>query len=117
MEQQFEKLEVWKQGMELTKKIYQITLEFPREEQYGLTSQLRRASVSVPVNIAEGKGRFHKKEFIQFLFIARGSLYELMTLIRVAEELTYLKRERVEELRTMMGQITGMINALIETIR
>lgn len=103
--------------MALVKKIYIVTKHFPKEEQYGLTSQLRRAAVSIPVNIAEGKGRYHKKEYIQFLFMARGSAYEVTTLLRIAQMLEYLSPEETEEFLGMSGQITAMINGLIQAIR
>ena len=73
----YKKLEAWKKSMELVKEIYEITRSFPREELYALTSQIKRAAVSVPCNIAEGSGRNYKKDTIQFLHIARGSLYEV----------------------------------------
>ena len=117
MQRQFENLKVWQMGMDLVKKIYTVTKEFPKDEQYGLVSQLRRAAVSIPVNIAEGKGRYHKKEFIQFLFVARGSAYEVMTLLQAAQMLEYLSSKETEALLDMSGQITAMINGLIQSVR
>ncbi len=83
-------LEVWKISMQLAREVYQITEGMPKHEIYGLTSQIRRASVSVPANIAEGYGRNHRKEYVQFLGIANGSLKELETLILLAHDLNYL---------------------------
>ena len=77
-------LVVWQKSMELTKKIYTITKDFPKEEVYGLTSQIRRSAVSIPSNIAEGKGRNSDKEFVRFLQISLGSLYELQTQFELA---------------------------------
>jgi len=80
-------LEVWKKSMDLVSNIYKITEPFPNKELYGLTNQIRRAAVSVPSNIAEGAARSSKKEFIQFLYIALGSLSELETQIIIANSL------------------------------
>ena len=83
-------LEVWKVSMQLAKEVYQATEVMPKQEIYGLTSQIRRASVSVPANIAEGYGRNHRKEYLQFLGIANGSLKELETLLLLANSLNYI---------------------------
>ncbi|HDL20205.1 MAG TPA: four helix bundle protein [Nitrospirae bacterium] len=88
--QSFRDLKIWAMGIELVKEIYQLTKLFPHEELYGLTSQLRRAAVSVPSNIAEGHIRGHKAEFRQFLFIALGSLAELETQLIISGELGYV---------------------------
>jgi len=86
-------LEIWKISMELTTKIYKLTETFPKEEIYGITSQIRRCAVSIPSNIAEGKGRRTNKDFINFLYIAKGSLNELQTQIIIANNLEYIKEE------------------------
>lgn len=83
-------LDVWKLGIELVEKIYKATTVFPKEEIYGLTSQMRRAAVSIPSNIAEGAARNSEKEFIQFLYISLGSLSELETQIIIANKIGYL---------------------------
>ena len=85
------KLDIWKLGIELVKFIYQSTNDFPKSEQFGLTSQLRRASVSVPTNIAEGCSRKSDKETIQFLYITVGSLSEMETLLIICEKLNFIK--------------------------
>jgi four helix bundle protein len=82
--QSYQDLEVWQKGMDLAERIYRITSRFPREELYGLTSQLRRAAISIPANIAEGWARRGTKEFLQFLNIAAGSLREVETLVVLA---------------------------------
>lgn len=117
MQHQFEDLKVWQKALDLAKDIYKLSQSFPKEELYGLTSQLRRAAVSVSSNVAEGKGRFHKKEYIQFLYIARGSIYETMSLIHLAESLGYLKPMQSKSLLEQSGQITAMLNGLIQALQ
>jgi four helix bundle protein len=87
-------LRVWKQSMELAELVYEATAGFPRHELYGLVNQSRRAAVSVPSNIAEGKGHRSDREFVHFLFHARGSFLELETQINLAARLGYLSGER-----------------------
>ena len=91
-------LEVWQAAMDLAEHLYRVTKSFPREETYGLTAQLRRAAVSVPSNIAEGKGRSSAKELIQFLHHSRGSLFEIETQIAMALRLKYIDSQTSEEL-------------------
>ena len=91
-------LEIWKLGIELVEKVYEITAEFPKEEIYGLTNQMRRAAVSIPSNISEGAARSSKKEFVQFLYVALGSLAELETQAMISEKLNYLKSPPLMEL-------------------
>lgn len=86
----FRSLLVWQKAMGLTRKIYHSTHTYPSEEKFGLVSQMRRAAVSVPSNIAEGKGRWTDGEYARFLAISRGSLYELFTLVELSEELDFL---------------------------
>ena len=117
MQEQFENLKVWQKAMDLVTRVYQFTNQFPQTEQYGLTSQMRRAAVSIPANIAEGKGRSYQKERIQFFHMARGSAYELITLIRVSENLKYLKKDQSKPLLDSCSEITAMLNGLIQSIR
>jgi len=117
MEYQFEKLTVWQRGMELVEQAYRVTRDFPKDEQFGLTAQLRRAAVSVPLNIAEGKGRYHTKAFIQFLYQARGSLFEVMTLVKVSLKLEYLKEPDALGLLELCGRLAGGINGLINSMK
>ena len=117
MQQDFEGLKVWQAGMKLAKEVYKVTDKFPKEEQYGLTNQLRRASVSIPANIAEGKGRNHKKEYIQFLYMSRGSVWELITLIKLSEELSYLNKVQAQALLSLCAEITAMLNGLIRSVQ
>ncbi len=103
--------------MDLAFEVYQSTRGFPREEVYGLTSQMRRAAVSVPSNIAEGKGRFSNKELVRFLFNARGSLLELETQVILATRLGYLSPERSENLKRMVGDTAKMLNGLVNSFK
>jgi len=120
MEFYFEKLKVWQEGMNLVERIYKLTGKFPKKEQFGLIAQLRRAAISIPSNIAEGQGRYHRKEFIQFLYNARGSLYEVITQIKVVERLEYLTKRETEELlqqcRLIESKLGGLINSMKERI-
>jgi four helix bundle protein len=106
-------LDVWKNGIELVKKVYVATSEFPKEEIYGLVSQIRRSAVSIPSNIAEGSARNNTKEFIQFLCIALGSASELETQLIIAKELGYLKDLSVfEDLEKIKAQLINLIRTL-----
>ncbi len=116
MQFHFEKLTVWQEAMDLVKQVYAVTTSFPKEERFGLIDQLRRAAVSIPANIAEGKGRYHPKEFIQFLYMARGSLYETITLIKTAsnlqQSLTLQDQEALlNRCRSIASQLSGLINS------
>lgn len=110
-------LEVWKKGMELASLIYRVTAEFPREEIYGLTSQMRRAAVSIPSNIAEGAARFSSKEFLHFLNIAGGSLSELDTQIELAVTLGFIKDHDVDLLLGSVLDISKLLAGLVANIR
>ena len=89
MEKPHERLDAWKVSMELVKGVYVLTGDFPRDERFGLTQQMRRAAVSIPSNLAEGSGRNHAREYLQFIGIARGSLAELETQLQLAIMLGY----------------------------
>src|SRR5579863_9769822 len=110
-------LEVWQAAMELAVQVYRLTAMFPKEERYGLTSQIRRAAVSVPSNIAEGKGRSSDKELIQFLCHSRGSLFEIETQLAIGERLGYSTKEECDEVRGETARIGQMINGLIRSVR
>jgi four helix bundle protein len=117
----FRDLRVWQAAMKLAREVYRETAAFPRHELYGLTQQIRRAAVSVPSNVAEGKGRHSDKEFAHFLFNARGSLLELETQLILAEELEYLSAadtRRLLALAECVGRaLSGLINSLREVRR
>lgn len=102
---------VWQKSMELTKQVYMITKDFPKDEIYGLTSQIRRCAVSIPSNIAEGRGRNSDKEFIRFLQISLGSLYELQTQLDLALSFNYITN--IENILDLSSEIEKMLNKLI----
>lgn len=99
--------------MDLVLETYRCTASFPKQEAYGLTSQMRRAAVSIPSNIAEGKGRYSRKELLQFLFHARGSLLELRTQITIARELKFLQRTDADALSNRTCEVGRLLNGLI----
>ena len=111
----FKDLDVWRKSIELTEKIYCLTADFPKEELYGLTSQMRRSAVSIPSNIAEGSSRAGSKELLQFLSIARGSAAELETQIIIAGRLGYI--EDASESLATLATTQKMLNALIRSLR
>ena len=112
-----EDLDVWKKSVMFVKTVYQVTGDFPDTEKYGLVSQIRRAAVSIPSNIAEGASRRSRKEFIQFLYIARGSLSEAETLILISKELNMLGTDTYKEMRLTAGNIGRMLTGLIRFLR
>ena len=109
-------LEVWKKSRALVKQVYQLTQGFPKEEIYGLTSQLRRAVVSVPSNIAEGHSRSGTRDFIQFISLAIGSLAEVETQLLLAQDLDYLKeieiKNTIENIHELQRMLHGLRTAL-----
>ncbi|MDN4165711.1 four helix bundle protein [Cytophagales bacterium LB-30] len=111
------RLECWKKSFAFVKEMYQITSQFPSSETFGLTSQIRRAAVSIPVNIAEGSARNTKKEFANFLHISLGSAAELDTLLLLAVDLNLLKKEKVDLLLDELSVISKLINGLIKSLR
>jgi four helix bundle protein len=110
-------LEVWQAAMELVEHIYRVTKSFPKEEIYGLTAQLRRAAVSVPSNIAEGKGRSSEKELVQFLHHSRGSLFEIETQVALALRLNYIDSATNEKLLRETRRVGQLLNGLIRAFR
>lgn len=112
----FKELDIWKKGIEIVKEIYQITANFPANELYGLTSQIRRSAISVPSNAAEGFRRRHTKEFKQFLNIALGSLAELETQIIIAKELNYLDDKKESCILEFIDHTNRMIVNLLKKL-
>jgi four helix bundle protein len=112
----YQTLDAWKVSMQLVKEIYLITKKYPKEEMYALTSQSKRAAVSVPSNIAEGLGRQYKKDTLQFLHVSRGSLYELETLLNVAVMIEILKQEDFVNIIALLEKSMQVLNGLISYI-
>jgi four helix bundle protein len=108
---------VWQKAMELVVETYRLSSRFPKEEQYGLTSQLRRASVSVPSNIAEGYGRASRKEYLQFLYVGQGSLKETETQIILAEMLGYASKDATKLLLERAEVVGKLLGGLIRALR
>jgi four helix bundle protein len=117
MSNSYRDLVVWQKAKQLSLAVYRLTKAFPREEIYGLTSQLRRAAVSVVSNIAEGQGRNTIGEFLQFLGHARGSLSELQTQLEIASELGYIKPTDFEKIEDEAEHVRAMILRLIESLQ
>ena len=113
----FRDLRVWQEAMKFTVEIYRATAQFPRHELYGLSSQLRRAAVSIPSNIAEGKGHRSDREFGSFLYHSRGSLLEVQTQIMIAKELQYIGDEEAKLILASAGAIGRSLNSLINSLR
>lgn len=110
-------LVAWQLGMELVERVYRTTGSFPEAEKFGLTSQMRRSSVSVPANIAEGFGRGRKAEFRRFLEIGRGSLFELQTHAELARRLGLIKGQSLKELRELMQRLDAVLAGLMGSVR
>jgi four helix bundle protein len=112
----YKELKVWQRSYQLCLEIYKITKGFPDEEKYGLTSQLRRAAVSVPSNVSEGYGRKTTPEYIQFLYIAYGSVCEIETQILLSGDLGYISNGRLEMLKEGIREVERMLKALIRSL-
>jgi len=108
----FEELVVWQKAIELVRLVYAESKEFPPDERHALTDQLRRAAVSIPSNIAEGNGRTTNRDYAHFLGIARGSLYETLTQLRIAQCLGYVAE--LPEIETLAMEIGNMLGAMLK---
>ena len=109
----YKELDVWNESMELVKLIYLFSANFPASEQFGLTSQIRRAAIYVPSNIAEGVGRNHTKDTLQFLYIAWGSLYEIETQLIIANEMFDIASNNFDEIFPKLQSTKMLINGFI----
>jgi four helix bundle protein len=107
----------WQKAMVLIKRVYEITRSFPADERFGLTNQLRRASVSIASNIAEGKGRCSRGELMQFIGIARGSALEVQTQLEAAKMLDFCGEEEIQEAQLLASEILRILNASLVTLR
>ena len=112
----YRKLEVWKESMELTKMVYQLTNRFPSEEKFGLISQMRRCAVSIPSNIAEGRMRGTDKDFRRFLLTAFGSAGELDTQLQLSVDLNFLSDQDIVETNSKLESILKMLNTFISRL-
>ena len=117
MNKPHKKLNAWSDAVDLAQQIYRVTERFPSNEQFGLTSQIRRAAVSIPSNIAEGAPRQTKKKFLNFLHIAKGSLSELDTQLEIARRLEYLDQGLWETLDGRIERIDCMSSGLVRSLR
>ena len=117
MAHSFRDLTVWQRSMQLTVAVYRLTQAFPREEMYGLTSQIRRAAVSLPSNIAEGHGRLNTAEFRQFLGIARASNFELQTQLEIARTLEFGDSKLLDEAEGLSHEVGKMIYSILESTK
>ncbi|NDI98028.1 four helix bundle protein [Flavobacterium sp. LaA7.5] len=109
---QFEKLKIWQKAMDIAEKIYKISLELPLDERFNLISQIKRCAISIPSNIAEGSGRNSKKEFIQFLSIANGSSFELITQLMLLKRLNLIQEEKIKLIIDEVMEVCNMSFAL-----
>jgi four helix bundle protein len=112
----FRDLDVWKKGIEVVKDVYRTVDSFPKQEFYGLANQMRRSSISIPTNIAEGFNRFHNKEYKQFLYITLGSCAELETQIEIAVELKYINEQQKNFLLEKIDHESRMLRNLIKKL-
>ncbi len=114
--QSFRELEVWQVAMTLAEECYKVTKPFPKDEVFGMTSQIRRAAASIPANIAEGQGREHTKEFLNHLSIARGSLKELETHLLLSQRVGLLKEADLQPLMSLCERVSQMLSRLRQAL-
>ena len=112
----FKDLKIWQKGIEIVKQVYALTKLFPKEELYGLTSQTRRAAVSIPSNIAEGFRRLHNPEYKQFLYISLGSAAELETQLIIAKELSFMNQNDLNEVSEKIDHMSRMVKNLLKKL-
>jgi len=115
--QSYRDLEVWKRGIDLVESIYKLTSRFPSDEKFGLTSQIRRASISVSSNIAEGYGRKHRGEYLRHLSFAAGSLAEVETQLIIAVRLQFITEEEVHVTWDISQEVARMLSKLITSLQ
>jgi four helix bundle protein len=117
MIESYRDLHIWKRSVELSIALYQLTANFPREEIYGLTNQLRRASVSIASNIAEGYGRGSRGEYKQFLAMAIGSNFEVQTQLVIVKELQYCSSESIDRVESLSIEVGKMLTVILKKLR
>lgn len=114
--QSYRELLVWQKGMDLVTEVYDLTTKFPKEEIYGLTSQIRRSAVSIPSNIAEGYARKHKQEYTQFIRIAFGSGAELETQLEIVKRLKFVPENEITKVKDILTEVMKMLNKFIASL-
>ncbi len=112
----YKELVVWQKSMDLVIEVYQLTKEFPKEEIYGLTSQMKRSAVSIPSNIAEGSRRSSRKDFCNFLYHAYGSGAELETQVEISKRLSFGKVDKYEKVKSLLNEVMRMLNKFIDQL-
>ena len=117
MIESYKELIVWQKSMKLAEDMYCITDSFPPKEQFALTSQIRKAAISIPSNIAEGYGRNTSKNYVQFLYISKGSLFELETQIELSKRLNYINEEVYNNIEESIIEISKMLHSLIVKLK
>lgn len=113
----FEKLKIWQKSMDIAVAVYDVSLQLPNDEKFNLIHQIKKCAVSIPSNIAEGSGRNHNKEYVQFLGIANGSTFELITQLILAKRLNLLKEEIVQPIISQLVEVSNMNFAFQKTLK
>ena len=113
----FKELKIWQKGIEIVKDVYMLTNMFPKEELYGLTSQMKRSEISIPSNIAEGFKRYHSKEYSQFLHIVLGSAAELETQLIIANELKFMNKDSLDVISGKINYLSKMVSSLLKKLK
>lgn len=117
MEKPHKKLDAWKESIALVLLLYELPMQFPKNELFGLISQIRRAAISISANIAEGAARQTRREFLQFLYIARGSISEIDTLLEIAQRLGYTQNESIGIIEQKLKDVDKIITGLIQSLK
>ena len=113
----FEKLKIWQKAMDIAIEVYEVSLLLPSDEKFNLIHQIKKCAISIPSNIAEGSGRNHNKEFVQFLGIANGSTFELITQLILAKRLNLIKEEKIQSIITQLVEVSNMNFSLQKTLK
>ncbi|MEO5674876.1 MAG: four helix bundle protein [Chitinophagales bacterium] len=112
----YKELIIWQRGIEIVRKIYVLTKQFPKEEKFGIVSQITRAAISIPANIAEGSSRNSDKDYARFLQLSLGSAFEVQTYLTIAKEMNWIKSEGIKELELLLEEEIKMLHRFIHTL-